>query len=137
MQGYTIVVSYLYIFPSYLVWHYAQGLKDIARVWTNLLWFVYNFFSLPLLLKTFFEPWRRITETRVVGKFSGEDIAEVLMTNVVMRFVGALLRAVMIVIGTIAVLIVFWGGIFFYVAWVFLPILVIASFFYGLSILII
>lgn len=135
-KAYNRIVTYLYLFPSYLVWHYSSAFRDITRVWTNFLWFTYNFFSLPLLVKTFFAPWKRLHEERAKGAFSLEDIASVIVTNTVMRFVGALMRTAVLFVGTIFVLLVFWVGLIFYVAWVFLPVLCVWSFLYGLSVLV-
>ncbi|OHA17751.1 MAG: hypothetical protein A2664_04025 [Candidatus Taylorbacteria bacterium RIFCSPHIGHO2_01_FULL_46_22b] len=129
-------MSYFFILPSYLLWHYTEGLRDMTRVWTNFLWFLYNFFSIPILAKTLFEPWRRIQEQKHRGGFSPEDIAETLMTNTIMRLVGALIRLCTIAIGTCVILVVFWGGILLYGAWLLLPALIPASFLYGLSSLI-
>ncbi len=117
------------------MWHYGEALKDIVRVWTNLLWFLYNYFSLPLLSRTLFVPWRRIHEERSKKGFSVEDIAEKVVTNTIMRLVGALVRFSIIVMGTVVIFIFFWAGLLFYIVWIFMPLLIPVSFFYGLSVL--
>ena len=128
----TTTMSYFFIIPSYLIWHYSEALKDITRVWTNFLWFISNFFSLPLLFKTFFAPWKRIEEKRPRG-FSLEIIAEVVIANTLMRFVGAVIRFGVVVVGIVAILFVFWFGIFFFVLWLLLPVLAPLSFIYGVA----
>ncbi|OHA26237.1 MAG: hypothetical protein A3C06_04585 [Candidatus Taylorbacteria bacterium RIFCSPHIGHO2_02_FULL_46_13] len=127
-------MSYFLIIPSYVYWHYTEALRDIARVWTNFLWFLYNFFSVSLLTRTLFAPWQRISEKRTRTGLHMEDIAEVVVTNTIMRAVGALLRFILIVVGVLSVLIAFWAGLLFYVLWILLPALIPVSFFYGLSI---
>jgi len=129
---YNNSMSYLFIVPNYISWHYSQALKDITRVWTNFLWFFFNFFSIGLLAKTFFAPWKRITEGRNREGFHMEDIAEVLVTNTVMRLIGAMMRSILIIVGTLITIGVFWAGLLFYAAWILLPALLPISFVYGL-----
>lgn len=124
-------MSFLAIIPSYLYWHYTEAFKDMTRVWTNVLWFLASFFSLGLLLRTFFAPWRRIAETRKSGTFGVENIAEVIVTNTVMRVLGAVMRLCIIFVGALAILVVFWGGLALYLAWLLLPALAPLSFLYG------
>ena len=127
-------MAFISLLPSYIAWHYGEALRDGLRVWTNFLWFLSNFFSLSLLSRTLFAPWKRIQESR--GKLSLENIAEMLVTNTIMRLVGALLRSVIIIIGGLAVLVTFWIGILFYIVWLLLPALLFVSLFYGVSLII-
>lgn len=129
-------MSYFFILPSYLTWHYSEAFKDITRVWTNFLWFIFNFFSITILLKTFFSPWRRIQEGRTKEGFHPEDIAEAFVTTTVMRIIGMMLRSFIIIVGLLVTLAVFWGGLLFYAVWMLLPVLVPVSFIYGLSLLV-
>lgn len=133
VRGYNVYMTFVSILPSYITWHYGEALRDGLRVWTNLLWFLSNFFSLSLLIRTFFAPWKRIQESR--GRLSIENIAEAVVTNTIMRFVGALMRFVVICIGCLAVLATFWLGVVFLVVWLLMPLLCIGSLFYGVSFL--
>jgi hypothetical protein len=81
-----------------IIWYYSVGLGVLFRAWMNLHWFLYHYFSIPVLLKTFFAPFRRIREYRARG-FDPKDIFEVLVVNTLMRAVGVLVRSVVIVIG--------------------------------------
>jgi len=128
-------VAIFFVIPSYLAWHYSEALKDITRIWTNFLWFIANFFSLTLLLRTFFSPWQRLTEGRAREGFHAEDIAEAIMTNTIMRLVGMLMRSIAIILGITMLLIVFCAGIAFYAVWLLLPVLATTSFVYGLMLL--
>src|SRR3989344_5618520 len=49
------------LFLKYIEWHFIAAPKEILKGWGNILWFGFNYFSVPLLLKTLFAPWRRIT----------------------------------------------------------------------------
>ena len=84
-----------------IIWYYSAGLGTLLGALMNLHWFLYHYFSIPVLLKTFFAPFRRIREYRVRG-FDPKDIFEVLVVNTLMRLVGVLVRSVVIVIGLLA-----------------------------------
>ena len=49
-------------FLAYVKWHYSQGLRELFGVSGNFLWFVSNFFSFKLFIKTLFAPWKRLGE---------------------------------------------------------------------------
>ena len=123
----------MFILPAYFAWHYGEALSDIIRLWTNYIWFFYNFFSLPVLVKTLFAPWQRIQEGKRRAGFHVEDIAEAFVTNLVMRFVGFLIRVIFIVIGTAVVLFVSWIGVLIIILWTVLPAVAVASFIFGIS----
>lgn len=123
------------ILPAYVIWHYSTAYTDLIRLWTNYIWFFYNFFSISILAKTLFSPWQRITERRQHAGLDFEDIAEVVVINVLMRVVGFIVRTVFIVLGLLTVFIVFWLGIFLLLVWTFLPAIIPVSFVYGISIL--
>lgn len=106
--------------PTYFVWHYTRALADLVRLWTNFLWFAYHFFSVPLLARTLFAPWRRLGETRS-RIFSLEDWGGALVVNTMMRLVGALIRSVIIVTGLAALVLVVAAGVCSLVIWVLLP----------------
>lgn len=89
------------VIASYLWWQYQSGLEEIYRAWVNGHWFLYNFFSIPLLAKSFFAPFRRMQEKKDRG-FDPENIAEVFVVNIIMRFVGMLVRTVIILVGLVA-----------------------------------
>jgi hypothetical protein len=106
----------------YLRWHYTQGVIDLVNNIINFLWFVYNFFSIPLLLRTFFVPFHRLQETAVKG-FNIEQWAQALLVTTLMRLVGALLRTFLIAIGIIFLVAVFTGGSILLLAWLTMPLL--------------
>lgn len=89
------------VIASYLWWQYQNGLQEFVRAWMNLHWFLYNFFSIPLLVKSFFAPFHRMEAKKDRG-FDPENIAEVIVVNIMMRFVGMLVRSTIILIGVAA-----------------------------------
>ncbi len=75
----------LVFFPEYLLWHYSTALIDFARAASNYFWFLWNFFSIELLARSFFVPWKRLGETQ--GNFVARAIV-----GVVMRAIGVTAR---------------------------------------------
>lgn len=68
-------------------------IKQGFIIWKNLLWFFAQFFSLVLLSKTLFQPFKRLRD-------------ESFIVNVIMRVAGFLLRSFVIILGIIIEIIV-------------------------------
>lgn len=124
----------LLILPSYFAWHYSRALREYTNNARNVLVFTNHFFSIGLLLKTFFAPWRRLDIVRE-GKETFAGLFDRLVVNSIMRIVGMIMRSFMIGFGSfvwIGAAVVFAGGLLF---WLVLPIVVLALFLYGLSLM--
>lgn len=113
-------MNFLSIIPYYLAWHYSRGLRDYFKVWKNILWFVWNFFSITILLKTFFAPFKRLKE-KYQGGLDIENFFTALITTTIMRLVGMTMRAVVIAPGLVAFLVCFFGGLAGIIIWIVLP----------------
>lgn len=122
------------LITSYLYWHYTEALKDLWQHLKNFLWFVYHFFSIPVLFHTFFMPWRRMGESYPKGL----DIAGFLSTffiNSLMRLVGVLMRFFLILMGLFCLFLTFSAGVVACVIWLALPWFAIILLFSGLRLL--
>lgn len=117
--------------PYYLSWHYTDAFVDMLNIWKNFLSFLFEFFSIPLLLKTLFSPWRRMQEsyTRI------EDFFEHLIVNTLMRFVGAFFRLIIIIFGLASLFLCFVLGIVFFLLWTALPFILIYTLLQGMNLL--
>ena len=123
------------IFLKFLVWHFYDTPKGILKAFKNFLVFNFKFFSIGLLAKTFFSHWRRYRES--YGR--GLDIKryfEAFTTNMISRILGAIVRTVVIVIGLVVEVFIFFGGIIIFLTWIFLPILLLFGLYFGLKFLI-
>lgn len=109
----------------YLRWHYTRALGDLAMIAGNFLWFVYEFFSIPLLLRTLVVPFRRITETpQRTLDISAWFAAKIV--NTLMRLVGAVVRLWVIALGCISLCgVTLLSGIAFCL-WLAAPLLLLA-----------
>lgn len=114
----------------YLLWHYTAAFKEILHVSKNFMWFVVHFFSLPQLLRSYFSPWKRMTEDR--GQtLSFEDLAGFVIINLISRIIGMILRTIIILSGITALVLLLIGIVVTYVFWLFAPALLLVSLYYG------
>jgi hypothetical protein len=125
---------FLTLLQHYLVWHYTRAFGEIAHVSKNLLWFVIYYFSIPQLIRSYFAPYRRITEERKRG-FSLEDMASVLIINIISRIIGVVLRTTIILSGFTSLLSLFVLTLITYVVWLAAPVLILGSITYGITLL--
>ena len=119
---------------EYFVWHYTEALLDAVRIWGNLLRFLYQFFSISLLIHTLFSPWKRLGEERK-GAFDFADIFSVIFINTIMRLIGASMRIVLITIGIIAIFFGVLVGIVALFAWIFAPVIIVTLTVIGVGII--
>lgn len=106
----------------------------MIRVVGNYLWFVANFFSLKLLARTLFSPWRRLSVSGGRGK--EDSFFGALAINTLMRLVGFGIRAATIVAGAVALFITVLISCLAALAWFVFPVIVFFLFFAGLGYLI-
>ncbi len=122
------------IFFQWIFWQFFEVPKNILKAWRNFLKFNLNYFSIPLLLKTFFSPWRRYK----VSYGKGFDIGryfEALFSNLIFRFLGAIMRSFLIIIGLLAEIFIIIGGIIIFFGWLVLPALLILGLIFGFKVL--
>lgn len=114
------------IILEWLTWQFFEVPMFLLEVWKNYFVFFANLFSLPLLLKTFFSPWRRYKWVYPKG-FDLMEFLNTLISNFFSRVVGALMRVVLIVVGIISQILVVIIGCFIFVGWVITPLLIISG----------
>ena len=122
------------IFIQYLLWQFFEAPRNILRGWRNFLLFNLNYFSIPLLLKTLFSPWRRYRWSYPKGLQIGKRL-EVFISNLISRVLGAITRIILIFIGLLVEIFLIFGGLILFLGWLILPLLLIVGFFYGFKIL--
>lgn len=108
-----------------LSWWYGGGWRgQVARI-AGSLRRADDFFSVPLLLKTFFAPWRQISADE-----TGRDIASQFRAwgdRLVSRFIGAFLRFFMIIFGLVAMLLILLISLIRLIIWPLIPLLPIVG----------
>lgn len=116
-------MSFLQLSLAYFWWHYTAAWADLWRLFTNLSWFLFHFFSIEILCGTLFAPWKRLHESGR-GRGSG-GVAGRLIINLMTRLVGFLMRTGTIVLGLFSLLLFTVVSALFFVAWLFLPLVAI------------
>lgn len=111
----------------YLSWHYTSAIVHILAIFRNVVFFSFNFFSVKILLRNIFRPFRR---TRYISKDPADQ--EHVIVSIMMSFIGFCVRTVTIVCGLLAVLLacVFWTVVI--CVWIVLPFLSVVLFIFGM-----
>ncbi len=122
------------IVHHYLLWHYTSAFGEILHLFKNFAWFITHFFSLPELVRTFFSPWKRMTEEKS-GHFNLEEFAAYLIINFFSRLIGMGMRSVVLFIGLTALVLLCSLTITLYIFWIFAPAILIASIYFGFAFL--
>lgn len=104
-----------------LSWWYGQGWRQRVVLLREKLAGTMDYFSIDLLLKTFFSPFRQISAGKVRGPLGVQMRA--FFDRLVSRCIGAMVRLTMIIIGSCAILFHAVVGGLLVVAWAFVPLL--------------
>ena len=122
------------IFFQYLGWQFFDVPKKLIKVWKNFLLFNLNYFSIPLLIKTLFAPWRKYK----VSYGRGFDIGkyfEALLSNLIFRILGAIIRIFLIIIGLFLEVLIIFAGIAVFLGWIAGPVILIYGLIFGFKVL--
>jgi len=122
------------ILKNLFVWVYFIAPLQFIKIWSNFIWFLYNFFSIHLLLTTLFSKWHRIGEVRQQRGF--EAIFSAFVINPLMRIVGFIIRSIVIIAGLVMVLTAILIGLALFIVWFLLFPLIIIAFATGVYLII-
>jgi hypothetical protein len=111
---------------EFITWLYGDGMREFTKAWLNLHWFLWRVFSVPLLLRTFFAPFRRTSEGYGRG-FDPSRIAETFMINMVTRMVGALVKTVLLAVAIVFNIALFAVGVIALALFIASPVVIPAS----------
>jgi hypothetical protein len=107
---------------SMLSWWYLGGLQDQFGRTKKRLLKVYDQFSIPLLLKTLFHPFRMIDADKSYGPSLDAKI-RAWLDKMVSRMIGGFIRTIVVIIGIIVLITTVVISALMLVLWVILPIL--------------
>lgn len=104
-----------------LGWWYTTGWKQRAVMLKERLLGTVDYFSIDLLLKTLFSPFRQISAGKVSGSLSVQLRA--LFDRLLSRIIGAFVRLMMIAIGTVVIVFHSVLGVAWLLVWGAIPFL--------------
>ena len=119
---------------TYFSWWYGEGLVGFWQAIEVMTAKIYNYFSISLLAKTLFSPWKR--DSYSVENASLDVRLRIMLDNLISRFVGFILRSVLILFGLAVTIIFFAFFLAIIAAWFLLPIVILILIFNGARIMI-
>jgi hypothetical protein len=129
-------MRFLVISLHYFGWHYGRAILEFSNIYKNILVFLFNFFSIPILVQSYFAPWRRMGEEykkNIVDDF--EAVASVFVINLIMRLVGIFMRTLIIVFGSVFIFVVALLFPIFLIFWLLLPLILVVLVMLGIGLL--
>jgi len=120
---------------EYFTWHYGTALSELLTLFETYLKFIYHFFSLPLMIRTWVSPLFRRSEENPADVTDIEALAMALVGNLILRIVGFILRTFVLVVGVIVELCVTVFFMVLFAAWILLPLIIMLLIAYAAELL--
>jgi hypothetical protein len=108
-----------------LSWWYGPGWRQRISIMQGHVDSTMDYFSIGLLLKTLFSPFRQISAGKVSGPLAVQMRA--FFDRLISRVIGGMIRSVMVIVGVCAIIITVVVGCMSLVLWAFVPLLPIAG----------
>lgn len=108
---------------GYLVWHFLLVPKRILAITDNFLQFLTNYFSISLLLKTLFCPWRRVIETKTRPGWHPEEALACWLSNFFSSIIGTILRLTVILLWLFSIAQTALLGLIIAAIWLIIPLI--------------
>ncbi|HRJ06115.1 MAG TPA: hypothetical protein PK096_00910 [Candidatus Saccharibacteria bacterium] len=109
-----------------LSWWYGAGWKAQLKRFLERLDSSYDYFSIGLLLRSLFAPFRQISAGKVRGPINIQIRA--FADRLISRFIGAFVRLILIVVGAAWLGILAIGGVIYALLWLVVPVLPLVGF---------
>lgn len=109
------------LFVSFFKWWYSDGWRRRARLVNVKLDGVIDYFSIDLLVKTLFQPFRQDSTGRVDGTLG--DKMHALADNMISRVLGAFIRTVILLFGIVTITLYALGAVVVLVFWGMIPVI--------------
>lgn len=102
-----------------LSWWYTAGWRQVfMNVWTRFV-STFDYFSIDLLIKTLFSPYRQISAGRVNGPIGVQLRA--FFDKLLSRIIGAILRTIVMLIGIVTLFLFSIASVVYLVFWALIP----------------
>jgi hypothetical protein len=103
---------------SLFSWWYVSGWVWLSKEIAKKLYVIKEMFSVSILLRTLFSPWKQIQTPSSFRYFFQAAI-----DNLVSRFIGSIIRTFMLIGALIASIFIAGAGVICLIAWPFIPLL--------------
>ena len=123
------------IIPIFWRWYYGEAIRNILKGWKNFIIFASEYFSIPLLFKTLFAPWKRDITKKPRG-LDFKKLFEYISFNLISRTIGFSIRIITIFVGILFFLLIVVLGLLFFLIWLLLPLILIGLFILALGLII-
>ena len=123
------------IIPIFWRWYYKEAIRNILKGWKNFIIFASEYFSIPLLFKTLFAPWKRDITKKPRG-LDFKKLFEYISFSLISRIIGFGVRIITIFAGILFFLLIVVLGLLFFLIWLFLPLIFIGLFILALGLII-
>ncbi len=124
------------IFLKWFLWHFKDAPVKIISITGDYLRFSLDFFSIKLLLKTLFYPWKRVSQNYKKGLANLDENIPIFILNTFSRLIAFIIRVVIIIAGIISTTVIFFLGVFIFLAWFILPFLIMIGLFFSFNLII-
>lgn len=119
---------------EYFYWQFIETPQRIVRVFGNLIWFGFNYFSVLYCLKTLFSPWKRINWSCERGFNLGNKI-ETCFSNGLARLIGFIMRVFILSFWLVYNIIISLIFIITLLLWILFPIIAILGIVFSFNLL--
>ena len=109
-----------------LSWWYTSGLKVASLRVFNRLANLFDYFSIDILLKTLFSPFRQISAGKVRGPLGVQLRA--FADRLISRIIGGIVRSIVMIFGLMAIIVAVILGAMYLVIWLLVPALPVVGF---------
>lgn len=103
-------------------WWYSEGIIARIKSVMNAISHTADAFSIGLMIKTLFRPFKRISAAGSGVTQSLDNKMKELGDQLISRFIGFFARTVMILAGTLSLIVLFFGGVLLVIFHLFMPI---------------
>jgi hypothetical protein len=115
-------------------WWYSKGIRDFFIYLKAIFLKITDIFSVKLLLRTFFSPWKR--DITSMEGLPLNQMIQVIVFNLISRIIGALIKTIILFIYLIALSVFFAVSISLVLIWLFLPLISILGLIMGIGLII-
>ncbi len=119
--------------PLFIRWMYIENPGVFWRALKDLILGLSSYFSVSLLTSTLAAPWRH--DSVDMSRLPIHYWFQAIVSNLVSRFVGLVVRSLVVGAGLAVMAVAAMGGIVLILAWYLLPVILLASFLYGFQLI--